>query len=470
MTRTKSKKKKTPPVVEAIALATSALATAGANDTATIDGNDAALGNDDTLLPAPLLTGTVLRAAGGLYEVDTRGDSQFADAFAPNQAEPREAEKDANDAANSAPSGAKRGQDRDEGSEPSNSVSSGDGSGGDGSDGASADASADESADESEDETLWCSVRGLLKHGRKRSSQPVSVGDRVRVRPSSGTGADARGRRVREGNIEEVLPRQKTLARSRFNKTNQVSVANLDQAVVVMALREPDFNAHRLDRFLVLAEASDLKAVICFNKSDLLKKRELKKETQPLLDLYRGLGYTAFLTSEETQAGIEELRHALGGHISAFIGSSGVGKSSLLNAVQPGLHLWVGDVMEMGKGRHTTTDVSLHRLRGASGRTSGYIADTPGVKTVSLLEREDVDVALCFPEFAPLWPNCRFSNCSHVHEPGCAVRDAAAAGSIAASRYESYLKIRSDAALPANLQKEASMRISPSRTERQDED
>jgi ribosome biogenesis GTPase len=461
MTRTKSKKKKTPPVVQVDALATD-----GAHKDATLDSSDAARDNDDAPLPAPLLTGTVLRAAGGLYEVDTRGESQFADAFAPNadafapnEAERHEAEKNATGATNNLPSSATSGQDRDKSRKSRGEAGQ-----------ANAAAIEKTSADDIEDETLWCSVRGLLKHGRKRSSQPVSVGDRVRVRPSSGTGVDARGRRMREGNIEEVLPRQKTLARSRFNKTDQVSVANLDQAVVVMALREPDFNAHRLDRFLVLAEASDLKAVICFSKSDLLKKRELKKETQPLLDLYRGLGYTAFLTSEETPVGIEELRHALGGHISAFIGSSGVGKSSLLNAVQPGLHLWVGDVMEMGKGRHTTTDVSLHRLRGAGGRTSGYIADTPGVKTVSLLEREDVDVALCFPEFAPLWPGCRFSNCSHVHEPGCAVRAAAAEGSIAASRYESYLKIRSDAALPANLQKEASMRSSPSRNERQDED
>lgn len=421
-------------------------------------GDTSADGADDSLLWAEsLLTGTVLRAAGGLYEVDTRGESDFAAAF--SQAED-ENQPDIEASGIAVGKASKKRSDEnktqnDDSSDANAEVAGIDGAG---------------ESDAGDDDTLWCSVRGLLKHGRKRTSQPVSVGDRVRVRPSSGTGADARGRRVREGNIEEVLPRHATLARSRFNKTDQVAVANLDQAVIVMALREPDFNAHRLDRFLVLVEASDLKAVICLNKSDLIKKRELKKETQPLLDLYRGLGYTAFTTSEETLMGIEELRQALRGHISAFIGSSGVGKSSLLNAVQPGLHLWVGDVMEMGKGRHTTTDVSLHRLKGEGGRTAGYIADTPGIKTVSLLEREDVDVALCFPEFATWRATCRFNNCSHVHEPGCAVREAAAAGAIAASRYESYLKIRGDAALPNNVQKEASPRGPTSRNEKQDED
>ncbi|HEX8236458.1 MAG TPA: ribosome small subunit-dependent GTPase A [Abditibacteriaceae bacterium] len=287
--------------------------------------------------------------------------------------------------------------------------------------------------------TLLCSVRGLLKHGRRQAAQPVSVGDNVRVRVLASSGADARGRRLREGQIEEVLPRRSALARSRYNKTNQVSVANLDQVVIVLALREPDLNLHRLDRFLVLAEAADLRAVICLNKADLVKPRQRKSETKPIIDLYNSLGYKTLLTSAETDLGIDELRAELRGHISAVLGSSGVGKSSLINAVQPGLHLWIGDVMEIGKGRHTTTEVSLHPLNGG-----GYIADTPGIKTVSLMAREEIDVAQCFPELAAFQNACRFSNCTHDHEPGCAVREAASREEIAPSRYDSYLKILRD--------------------------
>jgi ribosome biogenesis GTPase len=238
-----------------------------------------------------------------------------------------------------------------------------------------------------------------------------------------------------------VLPRTSVLGRSRFNKTAQVTLANLDQIVIVMAVRQPDLNLHRLDRFLVLAEASDLRAVICFNKIDTLKKRELKSEIGPVVKLYESLGYKCLLTSaeEETEKGIDELVDELEGHISAFIGSSGVGKSSLAMAVHPDLLLWVGEVMDIGKGRHTTTDVSLHPLP-----EGGYIADTPGIKTVSLLEQQEVNLPFCFPEFRERSQNCRFNDCSHVHEPQCAVRQAVEKGEIAASRYDSYLKMLND--------------------------
>ena len=285
-------------------------------------------------------------------------------------------------------------------------------------------------------ELLVSTLRGKLKQGRRIAAQPVSVGDRVVVRRLDSFGPDARGRHLHEGHIEEVLPRTSALGRSRYQKTDQVAVANLDQVVIVLSLREPDLNTHRLDRFLVLAEASDLHPVVCFNKCDLLKKRELKAEVPPLEKLYRGLGYTTVLTSAEKDTGILELRGALNGHISAVLGSSGVGKSSLINAVQPGLHLWVGDVMDIGKGRHTTTEVSLHPLNGG-----GYIADTPGIKTVSLLEQEDVNLPRCFPEFTAYLNACRFNNCTHLHEPGCAILAAVETGAINKSRYDSYSKM-----------------------------
>jgi ribosome biogenesis GTPase len=286
---------------------------------------------------------------------------------------------------------------------------------------------------------LMCSVRGILKKGRKTVSQPVAVGDRVLVRALESFGADARGRRLREGSIDKILPRRSALARSRYNKTGQITVANLDQAIIVMSLREPDLNTHRLDRFLVLAEAADLRAVIVLNKSDLIKPFRVRFETAPIKKLYGDLGYSVCVVSSETDDGIEELREELNGHISAVVGSSGVGKSSVVNAVQPGLHLWVGDVMEIGKGRHTTTEVSLHPLDGG-----GYLADTPGVKTVSLMASEEVNIAWCFPEIRELDSNCKFNDCTHTHEPGCIVRAAAESGEISEKRYESYLKMHAE--------------------------
>ena len=284
-------------------------------------------------------------------------------------------------------------------------------------------------------ETLLCPIRGKLKHGRRQMSQPVNVGDRVRVRPLDNFGPNTRGERLREGYIEEVLPRRSQLGRARYRKVAQVSVANLDQVVVVMAARDPDINPHRLDRFLVLAEVAELAPIVCINKRDLVKKTAFNRDIKPILKLYEKIGYQTVAVSAETDEGIPELRAILKDHISAFVGSSGVGKSSVINAVQPGLRLYIGDVMEIGKGRHTTTEVSLHRLKGG-----GYLADTPGIKTVSLLD-DDIHLDECFPEFREVARTCRFNDCSHLEEPGCQVRAGVEAGKIAASRYDSYKRI-----------------------------
>jgi ribosome biogenesis GTPase len=292
---------------------------------------------------------------------------------------------------------------------------------------------------EASGETILCSLRGVLKKGKRHNTQPVVVGDEVKLRVLETSGANAKGELLREGEITEVLPRRSQLGRSRFGKTNQVTVANLDQVIIVMSLREPDLNLHRLDRFLVLAESNELGAVICLNKTDLLKKRELQKEIKSVREIYAPLGYEVLPASAEDDDGIEELRKVLEDKTSAFIGSSGVGKSSLACAIQPGLHLWIGDVMDIGKGRHTTTDVSLHPLN-----FGGYIVDTPGVKTVALLEVQDVILSQCFPEMRAREDECRFNNCIHDHEPGCAVRAAVESKTIAASRYESYLKMLAD--------------------------
>lgn len=288
-------------------------------------------------------------------------------------------------------------------------------------------------------ETYLCSLRGLFKKGRQQSTQPVVVGDAVRIRALETSGANAKGELLQEGHIVEVLPRRTQLGRSRFGKINQITVANLDQVAIVMSLREPEMSLHRLDRFLILAESNELEAVIILNKIDLLKKAEIQEEVAEVREIYEPLGYEVLPVSAEDDRGVKEFRARLKGKTSAFVGSSGVGKSSLAGAVQPGLHLWIGDVMEIGKGRHTTTEVSLHSLK-----FGGYIVDTPGIKTVSLLEVREVNLAQCFPEIRRLQSECRFNDCTHDHEPGCAVREAVDQGTITESRYDSYAKMLAD--------------------------
>lgn len=289
-----------------------------------------------------------------------------------------------------------------------------------------------------DDERLLCSLGGRLKKGKRSWAQPVAVGDRVKVRALETSGKNARGDEWREGFIEELLPRTSQLGRSRFNKTAQITLANLDQVVVVMAARDPDINLHRLDRFLVLAEANHLRAIVCFNKTDLLSKKEIKKEIEPIAELYRDLGYPVILTSAlpEEDKGRKALQKELKNRISAFVGSSGVGKSSLAMMIDPDLLLWVGDVMDIGKGRHTTTDVTLHPLE-----KGGYIADTPGIKTVSLLETTEINLSECFPEMREREHKCKFSNCTHRSEPDCAIKAAVEKGKISESRYDSYLRL-----------------------------
>lgn len=283
---------------------------------------------------------------------------------------------------------------------------------------------------------LICQTRGLLKKGKREVSQPVVVGDEVEVRTAPTHGANARGERLQEGSILRVFPRRSELGRARYGKTKQITVANLDLVIIIMSAREPDLNTHRLDRFLVLAEANDLEAVICFNKIDLLKKKEFNQEIVPVRNLYKSLGYRCLTTSTETDEGIDELRQLMTNKISSFVGSSGVGKSSLACEVQPGLHLWIGEVMDIGKGRHTTTEVTLHPIDGG-----GYLVDTPGIKTVMLLEEHEVNLAECFPEFRPILGQCRFNNCTHRDEPDCAIRQGVENKKITEPRYQSYLRI-----------------------------
>jgi len=246
------------------------------------------------------------------------------------------------------------------------------------------------------------------------------------------------------GLIQEVLPRSSRLSRReaagphRHHVLEQVIVANVDQVVAVMSAAQPPPKWNLLDRYLVSAESLGLEALICLTKMDLAQAdADLAAE----IGLYRQIGYRVMETSVITGEGIADLRGALHGKLSVFIGKSGVGKSSLLNAIQPGLGLRIGEVSQLtGKGRHTTTELELFAVDNAGGK----VADTPGMREYGLWDVEGLDLAEFFPEMRPLLGTCRFKlDCTHQSEPGCAIRAAVAEGRIAARRYASMLGLRS---------------------------
>lgn len=216
----------------------------------------------------------------------------------------------------------------------------------------------------------------------------------------------------------------------------QVLVANPDQVVFVFSVRTPEFSPRKLDRFLVVAEMNALPAIICANKVDLMDAAEARE----MFRIYEEIGYPVIHTSIITGEGIDELREWLRGRLSVLAGSSGVGKSSLLNAIQEGLGLRVKEVSDAtGKGLHTTRHVELIPLD-----VGGYVADTPGIRSLALFDLEPGELDAYFREIAPLVAQCAFSDCTHVHEPNCAVRAAVEAGAVSQERYDSYLRLREE--------------------------
>jgi ribosome biogenesis GTPase / thiamine phosphate phosphatase len=281
------------------------------------------------------------------------------------------------------------------------------------------------------EERVVCFVRGRLKQERLYTDL-VATGDYVRWRPT----------RAGKGVIEEVLPRETQLSRLQPGPGNvpveDVIVANPDQALLIFAVLDPAPHLRMLDRLLVIAENNDLPAIVCINKIDLLAAAgDPVAEARSLFGLYGEIGYPVIYTSARTGQGIEELRDRLQGRLSVLSGPSGVGKSSLLNAVQPDLGLVTHAISDAtGKGRHTTVGVRLWPL--ADG---GYVADTPGLREAGFYDIERQDLAWHFVEMRPYLADCRFSSCSHTHEPGCAVKAAVERGEIREVRYESYRRL-----------------------------
>src|SRR5262245_52458451 len=274
---------------------------------------------------------------------------------------------------------------------------------------------------EAEDGALYrCAVRRLLKSLATDERSVVTTGDRVWFR-DAGNG---------EGMIERVEPRRGVLTRA-SRRREHVLVANVDQLIIVISLVEPDLKPHLIDRYLAIAQQGDLAPVLCLNKSDLVEHANL----QSLVGAYSQLDIPTLMTSARTGEGVDRLRELLKGRATVFSGQSGVGKSSLLNAIQPDLSLRVRTVSESTqKGRHTTTTAELIKLD-----FGGWVVDTPGVRQLQLWDTIPEEVEGYFHEFRPFVPLCAFPDCTHTHESNCAVKRAVERRQISARRYHSYM-------------------------------
>jgi ribosome biogenesis GTPase / thiamine phosphate phosphatase len=276
---------------------------------------------------------------------------------------------------------------------------------------------------------LRCTLRGMVKRERRRTN-PAAVGDRVRA---TLTTPDIPGDEPAEGVIEEILPRTRSLSRLARGTDNveQVIVANPDQLVAVFAIREPEPHPRLVDRFLLIAEARGLEAIVCVNKVDLAQTGEVDEVFAP----FRMADYPIVTTSAHEGTGLDDLRARLQGKLSAFAGPSGVGKSSLLNALAPErLAERTGEISSAtGKGRHTTTWTTIFQIA-----PDTYVADTPGIRALQLWGVNFDKLDQLYPEFRAHLGACYYADCRHLNEPDCAVRAAVEDGAIHPDRYASY--------------------------------
>ncbi|MCX7742959.1 MAG: ribosome small subunit-dependent GTPase A [Flavobacteriales bacterium] len=275
-----------------------------------------------------------------------------------------------------------------------------------------------------EDKILDLKLGGRLRLEELKHTNPVSVGDEVLI--------------SEEGLIIDILPRKNYLIRKSTNLSKQTHIvaSNIDQLWIVATLRNPRTSTGFINRILVTAEAYDIPAGILYNKKDLLQDGDWE-DAKYLADVFSSLGYPTYFISSFNEDDITFLRNQLKDKTSLFTGHSGVGKSSLLNALDPSLKLRTGEISKkFNKGKHTTTFAEMHRLS-----FGGYVIDTPGIKEFGLVNMEKTEIGSYFPEILKIKTKCKFNNCLHINEPGCAVIEAVEQGAIAGFRYLDYVNM-----------------------------
>ena len=279
---------------------------------------------------------------------------------------------------------------------------------------------------------VFCNIRGKLRIQGIRSTNPVAVGDFVEYELQENS---------ENGVIKNILDRKNYIIRKSTNLSKQTHIlaANLDQAILMITIAFPETYTIFIDRFLITAEAYRIPAKLIFNKIDLYNQQQ-KQYLNELIDIYQKAGYECFSVSVKENINVSEITQLLKNKISLLAGNSGVGKSSLINMIDPGIQLKTSEISDYHKsGKHTTTFAEMFELS-----VGGYVIDTPGIRGFGLHDIHDEELFHFFPEIFKASENCKYHNCTHQHEPGCAVKIAIEKGTVSQLRYENYLNILFD--------------------------